>query len=132
MAAQRTRNTEPELALRRALHRRGLRYRIHVRPEKNVRRSADVAFVAARVLVMVDGCFWHGCPEHASSPKANAAFWRDKLARNAERDRETDQQFAAAGWQVVRVWEHEASDAAAERVERVVRSATQLRATQMR
>jgi len=86
-----------------------------------VRRRADVVFGPARVAVFVDGCFWHGCPSHASWPKNNADFWREKIETNQRRDRDTDRRLAEAGWVVVRVWEHEDLEAAADRVERILR-----------
>ncbi|MGW5054865.1 very short patch repair endonuclease [Actinokineospora sp. NPDC004072] len=122
MSRQRARDTAVEMALRRALHAAGLRYRVHRRPVPGVRREADVAFTRARVAVFVDGCFWHGCPEHATWPKSNADFWRAKIEGNRARDRDTDARFAAAGWRVVRVWEHEDPAAAAARVAQAVRS----------
>lgn len=102
-----TRDTPAELAIRRNLHARGLRYRVDYRPEPGIRRKADVVFTRAKVAVFVDGCFWHDCPEHGSAPKANADWWREKLATNVRRDRDTDERLCAAGWTVVRVWEHE-------------------------
>ncbi|MEZ5257880.1 MAG: very short patch repair endonuclease [Ilumatobacteraceae bacterium] len=104
---QRQRDTEPELALRRELHRRGLRYRVDRRPIPGLRSRADLVFGPARVAVFVDGCFWHGCPEHATEPKHNASWWREKLATNVERDRRVDETLADAGWLSMRVWEHE-------------------------
>lgn len=123
MRRQRRHDTTPERALRSLLHRQGLRYRLHQQPLQGLRRQADLVFPRAHVAVFVDGCFWHACPEHATSPKANGAWWAAKLARNVERDRDTDERLAAAGWQVVRVWEHEDAVAAAERVAAVVRAA---------
>ena len=120
---QRIRDTAPELALRHELHRRGLRYRVDFQPAPGVRRRADVVFTRARVAVFVDGCFWHSCPAHGTSPRNNGDWWRDKLARTADRDRDTNEGLAAAGWTVVRVWEHEPPVAAADRVEAAVRSA---------
>ena len=118
MKAARQRDTKPELALRRELHRLGLRYRVDTTPLRGIRRRADVVFGPARVAVFVDGCFWHGCPEHGTSPKANAQWWREKIARNQARDRDTDQRLAAAGWRVVRLWEHQVErDARAAAVE---------------
>jgi DNA mismatch endonuclease (patch repair protein) len=108
------------MALRSELHRRGLRYRIHRPIEGLVRIRPDVVFVAARVAVFVDGCFWHRCPEHASDPKANARWWREKLARNVDRDRRTDSALKALGWKVMRVWEHEDPVAAARRVQAAI------------
>lgn len=115
------RDTAPEIALRRELFRRGLRYRVDRPLEGQRRRRADLTFVGARVAVFVDGCFWHGCAEHGTAPKANAGWWADKLARNQSRDRDTDHYLEARGWTVVRVWEHEDPVAAADRVERAVR-----------
>lgn len=110
MQANRRRDTGPELALRRELHRRGLRYRVGypVLP----RRRADIVFTRARVAVFVDGCFWHGCPAHATSAVLNAEYWRDKIAANQARDQDTTSRLTASGWQVIRVWEHEIGDAA--------------------
>lgn len=121
MQLQSSRNTHPEVALRSALHRMGLRFRVHIRPVPGVRREADVVFPRARVALFVDGCFWHGCPQHASWPKANASWWKAKIDANQARDRDTDERLAEAGWLVVRVWEHEAVDEAAGRVARLVR-----------
>lgn len=122
MSRQRRRDTSPELELRRAVHGLGLRYFVHRRPLPAVRREADFLFPRAKVAVFVDGCFWHACPEHGTSPRVNNDYWGPKLARNVERDRSTDEQLIAAGWEVVRVWEHEAADVGASRVERAVRS----------
>ena len=120
MARQRSKDTKIELAIRRRLHSRGFRYRVHVRPLPNVRREADIVFRPARVAVFVDGCFWHGCPEHATWPSTNADWWRAKIERNRERDAETDRLLAEAGWHAIRIWEHEDLDVAAELVARRV------------
>lgn len=120
MRATKRRDTGPELALRRELHRRGLRYRVDIQVTADLRRRADVIFTRAKVAVFVDGCFWHGCPIHASRPKANADFWADKLAANQTRDRDTDVRLAAAGWRIVRIWEHEDAVVAADRVAQAV------------
>ncbi|SDI50197.1 T/G mismatch-specific endonuclease [Actinokineospora alba] len=120
MSRQRARDTQTELALRRALHALGLRYRVHRRPLPAVRREADIVFTRARVAVFVDGCFWHGCPTHATWPQRNADFWRTKIETNRTRDRSTDSALAAAGWAVVRVWEHEDPLVAALRVSEAV------------
>lgn len=122
MSRQRSRDTNPERVLRSLLHRRGLRYRLHRRPVAGLRRQADLVFPGARVAVFVDGCFWHCCPDHATSPKANGAWWAAKLARNVERDRDTDRRLAEASWHVVRVWEHEDPAVAADRVAAVVKT----------
>jgi len=116
MSRQKNRNTQVEMALRRALHAAGLRYRVHRRPLKSVRREADVVFGPAKVAVFVDGCFWHGCPAHATWPKNNADVWRTKIEGNRRRDQDTDRRLASAGWMSVRVWEHEDPVEAAARV----------------
>lgn len=120
MSLQKSRNTQVEMRLRRALHASGLRYRVHRRPVKGVRREADLVFGPTRVAVFVDGCFWHGCPEHVTWPKKNAEFWRRKIEGNRARDADTDARLAEAGWLAVRVWEHESSTVAAERVRKIV------------
>lgn len=122
MSRQATVGTAPELALRSALHRRGLRYRVNVPPLAGLRRRADILFPGPRVAVMVDGCFWHSCPEHQTHPRANGSWWAEKLAANVRRDRETDERLTTAGWLVIRVWEHEAVDEAAGRIAAAVRA----------
>ncbi|MFD2468118.1 very short patch repair endonuclease [Amycolatopsis silviterrae] len=116
MSKQKSRNTGIEMALRKILHAAGYRYRVHRRPVKGVRREADLVFGPARVAVFVDGCFWHGCPEHGTWPKNNADYWRTKIETNRRRDANTDQLLREAGWLSVRIWEHEATDVAASRV----------------
>jgi DNA mismatch endonuclease (patch repair protein) len=125
MQAQRVSGTAPELCLRRELHRRGLRYRVGARIVPGTRRrQVDVAFTRARVAVFVDGCFWHACPEHAPlPPSVNAWYWEPKRARNIKRDLDTTTRLIEAGWRVLRIWEHEHAQAAADRVEAAVRSA---------
>ncbi|MGK8521520.1 very short patch repair endonuclease [Nocardia asteroides] len=123
MARQRRTGTDPELALRRELHRRGLRYYVDRAPIRGQRRRADLVFPRRRVAVYVDGCFWHRCPRHATDPKNNAEWWAAKLAGNVARDRATDAALLAAGWHVVRVWEHEDPVDAADRVQAVLASA---------
>jgi DNA mismatch endonuclease (patch repair protein) len=108
MSTQRREGTAPEVALRRALHALGLRYRVHRAPVPSLRRKADVVFGPSRVAVFVDGCFWHGCPQHGRRHHdVNSWYWPDKIARNRRRDADTDQALASAGWLAVRVWEHE-------------------------
>lgn len=107
MQSNRGRDTAPELAIRRRLHAMGLRYRVSVRPVPNLRRTADIVFTRARIAVFVDGCFWHGCPEHYQAPVRNSDFWLTKRKRNRERDAETDAALSAAGWTPLRFWEHE-------------------------
>ena len=115
MRANRGKDTGPELALRSELHNMGLRFRVHRRPVADLRATADVVFGPARVAVFVDGCFWHRCPIHATTPKANRAWWTAKLQANVDRDRRIEGELARRGWCVVRVWEHDAPhDAATE------------------
>lgn len=120
------RDTTPELLLRRELHRRGLRYRVQVKVPGNRRRTIDIAFTRARVAVFMDGCFWHGCPEHGTQPTRNSDWWRWKIQRNQERDADTNSLLETAGWTVLRVWEHEDPVATADRIEQVVRDDTRL------
>jgi DNA mismatch endonuclease, patch repair protein len=113
MRANRRTDTKPEVALRRELHRQGFRYRKDYRLDLTAARvRPDIAFTARRVAVFVDGCFWHCCPEHGSQPANNTWYWKPKLERNVERDRAADAALTAAGWSVVRVWEHESLEAA--------------------
>ena len=100
----------------------GLRYRVHVRPLPDLRREADISFQTAQVAVFVDGCFWHSCPEHGSSPASHGTWWAAKLAANVRRDRDTDERLRAAGWLPVRIWEHEPPADAADRVAAAVAS----------
>lgn len=116
------RDTRPELALRSELHRRGLRFRIHA---AGLPGRPDVVFTRARLAVFVDGCFWHGCPQHGVLPKSNREWWRAKLDRNIERDREKDEALVELGWRPMHVWEHEAPEEAADRVETAWRSRRQ-------
>lgn len=116
MSRQARRDTKPEVAVRKLLHAAGYRFRVNARVPDMPRRTIDIAFTRAKVAVMIDGCFWHGCPVHATQPKSNAEWWREKLDRNMARDRETTEHLAAAGWTVLRFWEHEAPDGAAELV----------------
>lgn len=113
MAQQARRDTRPELVLRRELHARGLRYRVDRSPVPGVRWRADLVFGPSKVAVFVDGCFWHGCPRHGVVPKNNSEWWRAKLEANSARDRRVERELEAAGWQWIRVWEHEDPSAAA-------------------
>lgn len=97
-------NTKPEMLLRSALHLKGLRFRLH---RRDLPGCPDIVFPTARLAIFVDGCFWHGCPEHAVKPKTNAKFWADKLSKNKERDRKVMRTLEQQGWTVVRFWEHE-------------------------
>lgn len=120
MQTTRERDTAPELALRSALHRTGLRFRVNVRLMPNARFKADIVFGPSRTVVFVDGCFWHGCPLHPRTARRNADYWKDKVERNKTRDANTDAQLKALGWLVIRVWEHESPVVAAERIRTAV------------
>ncbi len=120
MQRVRQKNTSAESALRSRLHALGLRYRIQVPILAKPRRVSDIVFAAPRVVVFVDGCFWHGCPEHGTWPKQNAEFWRTKIIANQARDRDTDARLRADGWAVVRIWAHEAPKEAALRIAEIV------------
>lgn len=111
------RHTTPELALRRELHRRGLRYRVQFHVPGNRRRTIDIAFTRVRLAVFVDGCFWHSCSQHGNRPATNSEWWRWKLNRNQERDDDSNRLLDLAGWTVLRIWEHEDVHAAADLVE---------------
>lgn len=117
MRRTRRRDTAPELALRRELHRRGLRYLVDAAPAgTNRRRRADVVLRGSRIALFVDGCFSHSCPVHLHLPRANATWWAVKLASITARDRDTDAHLRAHGWLPVRVWEHEPVGVAADRI----------------
>jgi DNA mismatch endonuclease (patch repair protein) len=120
MRRQPSRDTPIELTFRRILHRRGLRFRVHRRPLAGLGRTADIVFGQARVAVYVDGCFWHGCPDHYMKPKSNSDYWLPKIEGNRRRDADTDARLAEAGWLSFRVWEHEDLDEAAERLVKVL------------
>ena len=120
MLGNKARDTKPELAVRRLLHADGFRYRVNFRLDPSLRRTADIVFTRCRVAVFIDGCFWHGCPLHGTSPKANSGYWGPKLARNVERDLETTAFLTASGWTVLRFWEHENPADVAALVERTL------------
>lgn len=124
MQGNRGRDTKPECALRSAVHRLGLRYRVSRRPLPELRRTADLLFSSARVAVYLDGCFWHGCPDHYVAPATNATFWATKLSGNRERDADTDRRLLEAGWLAVRIWEHEDPQVAARRISAIVHDRT--------
>ncbi|MFG2360681.1 very short patch repair endonuclease [Streptomyces mirabilis] len=116
MSRQGSRDTAPEIAVRRLLHRAGLRYRVNVPVPGMPRRTIDIVFGRVKVAIFLDGCFWHGCPVHATHPKANAEWWRAKLDKNMARDRETTDHLRSAGWTVLRFWEHESAEDVARRI----------------
>ena len=121
MKGNRRANTRPEVAVRSLLHQRGLRFRkdVAIRAEA-LRTTADIVFPQHRLAVFIDGCFWHQCPDHSHVPRANPGYWERKLARNVERDAEVTQALTAAGWTVVRIWEHEPAAKAADRIAETV------------
>jgi len=116
------RDTPAEMRVRSVLHAMGFRYSVDAKPLADSRRRADIVFRRARVAVFIDGCFWHGCPEHATWPRANARFWREKIQANRMRDSDTDQRLRERNWLPIRVWEHEDAQRAALRVARRVRA----------
>jgi DNA mismatch endonuclease (patch repair protein) len=120
MAKVRQKGTDAETALRKELHRRGLRYRVDYELSKKPRRVADVAFPGLKIAIFVDGCFWHGCPQHATWPKQNAEFWRLKIEANRLRDADTNSRLLDIGWTVLRFWEHESPIEASETVAQTV------------
>jgi DNA mismatch endonuclease (patch repair protein) len=123
MQRNRRRDTKPEVALSSALHAAGLRYRrdYQLRSSSGVRVRPDFVFTRARVTVFVDGCFWHGCPQHGNTPSVNTQYWGPKLARNRERDERVTAALRDDGWTVVRAWEHEDVSSVADRVEAACR-----------
>lgn len=123
MRSNKGRDTRPELAIRRRVHAAGLRYRVCARPLPGLRRTADLVFTRLKVAVFVDGCFWHGCPDHHTKAATNAGYWAEKVRVNRARDADTNARLSEEGWRVVRVWEHEDPDVAAARVIAEVHSA---------
>jgi len=120
MQANRSRDTGPEMAVRHELFRRGMRYRVAYKPLKNSRRTVDIAFPRLKIAVLVDGCFWHGCPEHLRAPSTHTDFWNQKIESTVCRDKETTQMLTEAGWQVMRFWEHENYVDVADRIQQVI------------
>ena len=118
----RNRDTTPEMAVRRELHSRGLRYRVHMPMSGIAKTRPDIVFTRVKVAVFIDGCFWHCCPDHGTLPKTNPDWWRRKLTKNVTRDRSTEQALRKAGWKVIRIWEHENTIAASDRIETIVRN----------
>jgi DNA mismatch endonuclease, patch repair protein len=114
-----------ERALRSALFKKGLRFRIHYRAVPGTTRTIDIAFPGKRLAVFVDGCFWHGCPRHGTWPKRNAAFWRDKILSNRKRDLDSNRRLRGDGWRVLRIWEHRTPAEGADFIERWYRQANE-------
>jgi len=121
MSRQRRRDTQPEVAIRKLLHAMGLRFRVTMPIPGLPRRTMDIAFTRARVAIFVDGCFWHVCPQHATSPTANSDWWYRKLTANQARDAATNDYLRSHGWRVVRIWEHEDPVQAANLIASIVR-----------
>lgn len=120
MSRQRSKNTGPELRVRSALHAHGVRFRVDVRLEDDLRTRADLAWRRLRLAVFIDGCFWHGCPIHATRPTANGIWWAAKLDANAERDLRIVDALTKRGWTVRRYWEHEEPGVIAEDIQGVL------------
>ncbi|WP_425250900.1 very short patch repair endonuclease [Geothrix mesophila] len=112
----RQQDTALEMAIRRALFGRGCRYRLHAQVVPGTKRSVDLVFLGPRIAVFLDGCFWHGCPTHGSIPKSNTEWWLRKIDANRARDMDTNERLTRAGWQVLRIWEHEDTNQAVERI----------------
>lgn len=125
MVGNRRRDSAAELRLRSALHRAGLRFRVDhpIRVPGSRPFRPDIVFPRVRVAVFVDGCFWHGCPDHGTRPKSNSRYWEAKIALNRERDRAQEAALRGAGWTSLRIWEHEAADEATARVKAAVYAA---------
>jgi DNA mismatch endonuclease (patch repair protein) len=127
MKGNRGRDTAPEVRVRSLLHRSGHRFRKNLLVRvPGLRRGAraDIALTRHRVVVFVDGCFWHGCPEHGHVPKANTDYWGPKLGRNVRRDRIIDEKFQLAGWKVLRVWEHVPPEESVRRIVEAIHGVT--------
>jgi DNA mismatch endonuclease (patch repair protein) len=124
MQNQKRRDTKVEVEIRRRLHALGLRFRVDFRLEPTLRVRGDIVFTRRKVVVFVDGCFWHGCPSHATQPKNNAEWWREKLAANMARDRHNRKVLTALGWRVVPIWEHTDPGDAVRRIEDELARAT--------
>ena len=116
MAAIRSRDTKPELLLRKKLFKKGLRYRI----TNKLPGKPDIIFPQLKIAVFVDGCFWHGCPEHGSWPRANGEWWREKIIANRSRDDRTNGELIRNGWLPLRIWEHEDCSMAAKKIYDIV------------
>jgi DNA mismatch endonuclease (patch repair protein) len=120
MQGNRRRDTAPELAVRRLLHASGCRYRVDIQPLPDLRRRADIVFTRQKIAVFIDGCYWHGCPVHGSTPQTNSEYWSSKVAANRARDADTNARLSEAGWHAARYWEHEQPSAVAADVLRLL------------
>lgn len=131
MQSNRGKDTRLELRVRGALHARGLRYRLQRKVPGSNRRTIDIAFPRQKVAVFIDGCFWHGCPVHHTAAKTNKEFWSAKVARNRERDIETDRMLMDAGWTAARFWEHQTTEEIVDRIVELVHPADQIEGGQL-
>ncbi len=122
MSAARRRDTKPEVDVRKLLHAQALRYRVTYPVPGKPRRTIDIAFTRVKVAVFLDGCFWHGCPEHGTLPRANGGWWTEKLRANRDRDRDTTAHLESEGWVVLRFWEHEPPASTVDTIAAAVRS----------
>ena len=129
MLGNRSRDTKPELAVRRILHAEGFRYRVAYRPVKEFRRTADIVFTRLRIAVFIDGCYWHACPRHGTTAKSNAGYWSAKISGSVARDADTNMRLEAAGWTVLRYWEHDDPNEVAAKIARAVNASTGSRAS---
>jgi DNA (cytosine-5)-methyltransferase 1 len=120
MKRQPRKGTKPENVVFDELASRGLHFERNTKPVEGLRREADGCHTSAKVVVFVDGCFWHGCPTHSRPTKSNTLWWREKIDKNKARDEETTRLLTDAGWSVVRVWEHEDPTAAVERIASII------------
>jgi DNA mismatch endonuclease (patch repair protein) len=115
-------NSEAERPLRAALHAEGLRFRLH---RRIVGITADVVFPGEKIVVFVDGCFWHGCPKHATFPKSNQGYWLPKLKENKSRDKRQSTRLRKEGWTVIRLWGHECLPPAPGAITRIMNACRQ-------
>jgi DNA mismatch endonuclease (patch repair protein) len=118
MQSQKTSGTRMELEVRRRLHALGYRYRVDRNLLRDHNYRGDIVWSGRRLVVFLDGCFWHGCPLHGTTPKSNTHWWRNKIESNRERDQRVDDLLGQRGWTVLRFWEH---DDTTEIVESVVK-----------
>lgn len=116
MQTQKTSGTKVELQVRSRLHARGYRFRVNRRLLPDQMFRGDIVWSGRRLVVFLDGCFWHGCPDHGTIPKANHEWWRAKIEANRDRDQRADRLLKQAGWTVLRFWEHTHPDEAVEKI----------------
>lgn len=116
MSRIRSKNTRPEIVFRRLLWSKGHRYRVHAKTPVG---RPDIVFTSQRVAVFVDGCFWHGCPDHYVRPRSSVDVWEAKLASNVRRDIEQTRALEDLGWRVCRLWEHQVFENAPQAVRQV-------------